>query len=275
MRRRIDRRPTVAARKRHVVLIGTLATSVVLMFVAAGVTIARMSAASPSGINTFTAATVTSSNTASTVCNVGTGGGQTNAALFPGDASTGFAGGGSDSPCTLAVTYQGTASAYLGVDVLIATKAGTVAASAPSGTIASPLYDDVNAGNGLQLQISDTTNGSSTYFVNGTTYTPQGTSPTATVIPAYVGAACPGGFTCYQITNLLVSTTAFTSSQGDTFSINYKLPSTSTSGYENSTAAVTLTVHAVQSSNNAAPTTPNSSKCFAAAACSTSFTWSS
>jgi len=245
-----------------------------MSFLVAGITYGRFSGSKASTPSTFATGTVSYNAPASTLCNVGTGAGQTAAALRPADASSGWSTpAGSDAPCTLAVTYNGTANGYLGLDVLIATKAGTVQPGAPSGTLAAPLYD--GSANGLQLQITDTKNGSSIYYVNGTKYTTQGSTPSQVAIGS---ASCPvpytSGYSCYQVTDLLVSTTAFASSQSDTFSINYQLPTTSTAGYENSTATVVLTVHAVQSGNNAVPTSPASTKCFAVAQCSAGFAWS-
>jgi hypothetical protein len=249
-----------------------IGVALALTLSAAGLTLAQETTVRSAGNNSITASTVTASTTATTVCNVGTGVDQTNTPLFAGSASTGFTGGGTYTPCSLTVTYHSTASAYLGLDVLIAAKAGAVASGAPAGTTALALYDGTTKG--LQVQITDTINGSSTYFVNGTKYLPQGTGATTTDLPTL---SCPApytsGYTCYQVTKLLASTSVVSNGSSDTFSVNYQLPATSTAGYENSSAAIVLTAHVVQAANDPVPAS-GATKCSATAQCSSAFSWS-
>lgn len=210
-------------------------------------------------------------NTAATAaCSVGTGTGQTNGPLFPGNASSGWSTPpGSDAPCTLGVTYEGTLPGFVGLDVLVAASAGILPSTGvPPGTTALPLFD--RTAQGLQLQITDTTNGSSGFYIAGTDFTAQGGSPPPST--PVTSVTCPSQFsgaTCFQVTDLLVSTTAFVTGRADTFSVNYQLPLASTTGYQNSTATVVLTAHAVQAGNNALP-----ANCAALVQCSTGFSWS-
>jgi hypothetical protein len=246
--------------------VGTVALVAAATELAAGTTFARFNATRPPQTSTFTAGTVTLTETADAECDVGTGTGQTANPMFPGDGSTGF--GGADPSCTLSVAYGGTIAGYVGVDVLIASKSGTLPVGVPAGTVAKPLYDGTPEG--MQIQVTDTINGPSNFFVSGTNFTPQGSlPPPGTAIPT---VTCPTGFTgdtCFQAANLLVSTTAFINGGTDTFTVNYEVPTTSTSGYQNGTATVVLTVHAVQASNNALP-----ASCHALVQCVTNFNWS-
>lgn len=235
----------------------------------AGMTSGAFNATSPAQHDTFTAGTVSLNTTASTACSIGTGTGQTAGPLFPGTASTGWSSpGGSAPPCSLAVTYTGNLPGFVGIDVVIASAPGTLPAGVPAGTTPTPLYDGTPSG--LQLQLSDTRNGASNYYVKGTNFTAQGgTPPPSTAIPSIT---CPSGFTgdtCFGVSNLLVSSTAFAQNNTDTFSLNFELPSATTSGNENATATVVLSVHAVQASNNALPL-----GCTALVQCSTGFKWS-
>jgi len=172
--------------------------------------------------NTLAAGTVTLSSTAISTCNV------TN--MLPGTSPT---------PCTLKATYSGTVSAYIGLDVLIATKA-----IAP-GTIA--LYNPSDSTNALQITISDNQSPTPVTYVQSSPATNFGSA-----------ISCPspynsGGYTCYQLTDLLVSKTPFTSSSAAvTFTTSVTLPVSSPTGYQYGTAWIDLTAHAVQSSNNAA-----------------------
>jgi hypothetical protein len=245
---------------------GTVALVAAAAELSAGATFALFSARRPPQTNTFTAGTVTLTETQDAECDVGTGSGETANALFPGDGSSSY--GGADPTCTLSVTYAGNLAGYVGLDVLIASKKGTLPAGAPAGTVAKPLYDGTPSG--MQIKITDTVNGSSNFYVNGTNFTPQGSlPPPGTAIPS---VTCPAAFTgydeCFQAADLLVSTTAFVNGGTNTFSVNYEVPTTSTSGYQNGTAVVVLTAHAVQASNNALP-----ANCHALVQCVTNFNW--
>lgn len=128
------------------------------------------------------------------------------------------------------------------------------------------LYDETSGG--LQLQVTDSANGASTYYLNGSTYKAQG--GTATTLPV---TSCPtgysSGYTCFGATDLLVSRSAFTSSSGaDTISVNYELPTTSGSPYQGEQASVLLAVHAVGAANNPLP-----SNCAAGSQCNVSISW--
>ena len=257
----------------------TRATAAAASLVAAstlafGVTMAIESATTPSQSSTLSAGAVSYGGTSSDVCTVRAGLGQTAPPLRPGDASTGWVGlAGSDAPCTFRVTYQGPNDAYLGLDVLIATKSGALPGNVPPATAPLPLYSGTTTG--LQLQITDSAN-SGAMYVDGTTYTEQGVGAAPTVIAS---VHCPSpynisAYTCYQVSDLLVSTSAFASGRSDTFSVNYQLPVSAGSGTENSSATVILTVHAVQAASNPIPTSPGSIACESTDRCQTGFSWS-
>jgi hypothetical protein len=142
---------------------------------------------------------------------------------------------GSTHTCTLQATYGGNVPAYLGLDVLIATKAG-------SG--GSNLYKPTDPTNDLQIGIVDN-QGSPVTYVKASPATDFGSS-----IP------CPSAYssftTCYELTDLLVSQTPFTNTGAVTFTTSLKIPITSTTDYQGGSAEVALTAHAVQSGNNGA-----------------------
>jgi hypothetical protein len=157
--------------------------------------------------------------------------------MAPGDSSSGYkpsgtlVGTGADTECSITVSYAGNLPAYLGLDIGISSTAGTV--SSP----ANGLFD--GSATGLQLLIKDNQTSPVTY-VNGTSYTNKSGSSVAMSYNA-------------GTTDLLVNTSTFTSSSPSiTFSLDYYLPTTSTTGYQGATSTFTLTVHAVQSNNNAA-----------------------
>ena len=248
-----------------------VATLLATLSLVAGVTVALLSGVAGEQSSTFTSGDVSIGSTASTVCNLRAGGVAPSAALLPGDSSTGWTPSpGVDQPCTLKVTYTGANPAYLGIDLLIATKSGSVASGAPAGTTPTPLFDAT--ANGLQLRVTDSAN---TVFVNGTTFTSQGAGAGSSTISS-VPCASPyniSAYSCYQVNDLLVNPTAVTNGFSDTFSIDYALPLSSTSAYENSTAVVIMNVHAVQSNNNPLPAGPPSAVCQAGAQCSTGLQW--
>jgi hypothetical protein len=157
--------------------------------------------------------------------------------MAPGDSSSGYkpsgtlVGSGGDIECSITVSYGGNVPAYLGLDIGISSTAGTV--SSP----ANGLFD--GSATGLQLLIKDNQSTPVTY-VNGTSYTNK--SGTSVAMSYNTGT-----------TDLLVNTTPFTSSSSAvTFTLDYYLPTTSTTGYQGATSTFTLTVHAVQSGNNTA-----------------------
>lgn len=263
-----------ATRKASLLRVAAVVTGFAsLAAIGSGATLGLYSATTGTEHDNVAAGTLSFGTPVSTVCNVGTGAGETATPLYPTVGSTGYTPAPAhhaDAPCTLQVSYAGTVPGYLALDVTIATKPGTVQAGAPSGTTALPLFNE--SGTGLQFQLTDTRNGATKYYAKGTKYLAQGGSGTpATTIPT---ATCPVGYTssytCYKVTDLLVSTTAFTSSSTpDIFSVNYALPSASKSGQENGTAVLILSVHAVQSKHQPLPGT-----CAAASRCTSGISWS-
>src|SRR5690348_3584641 len=153
-----------------------LATAVAVLFGAAAALVSSttfgfFSANRTSSSSSFSAGTVTQTTPVSSGCAV------TN--LFP---------DGTVQTCgTLQIQYGGTAPAWLGLDVLVETQAGS------GGT---KLYNPSDSANDLQVTVSST-------------------SPTVAsyTLPAAV-TTCPGsppaGSTCYELHDDLVSTSAFT-----------------------------------------------------------------
>lgn len=227
---------TISLRKRFALGAGAAATVGAAATLIAGVTFGLFSATTSSGANAFTAGTVSvgDGTPTSVTCNI------TN--MVPGDSSTGAASGSkTDGPCTYNVKYTGSASSWLAVDVKVS-----------NGTTGVPLYD--TTASGLQFFLKD---GSSTSYLNGTTFTQQGGAT----------AALPVATT----SNLLVSTTPAATGTAVGFSLDYALPAAAGNGYQNGSTTVTLTFHAVQSGNNPLP-----AGCAAGQQCNatSSFAWS-
>jgi hypothetical protein len=150
-----------------------------------GVTFGLFSANAPqTPTDTFTAGTVTLTQTAVAACTV--------AAMEPGDASTGWSTPGTDTPCTFEVSYSGTLGAFIGL--------GVQATPATGG-----LYN--GTATGLQFAVTDAT---------GTTYTAGGvinTNTTTPLDPLFV-ADDTGAATHTFTVNYELPATAPNSSQG-------------------------------------------------------------
>lgn len=208
-------------RRRVVVTAASVSLVAALLALAAGVAYARFSASKPTNTETMAGGKVTLSSSSTATCTV-----------------TGLLPGHSAGPCTLQATYGGTVQGWMALDVLVATKAQS------PGTIA--LYRPSDSANDLQLSVQDNQSPQVTYATPSTNF----------------GAAlssCPAGsgfgstYTCYQLTDLLVSTTAFTSSSAAvTFTLTATLPSSNGTGYQGGTASIVLLAHAAQAGNNAA-----------------------
>ena len=225
---------SMSIKKRFALGAGAAATVGAVATLAAGVTFGLFSSAAPSQANSFTAGTVTvgQDNSTSVVCSISN--------MVPGDSSTGASTGSkADTTCKYNVKYTGSANAYLAVDVAVSNGSTT-------------LYD--GSATGLQLYLKD---GSSTSYLNGTSYTKQGGS----------SATLPSGST----PNLLVSTAPASTNTAVNFSLDYLLPSSAGNGYQGGNSTVTLTFHAVQSGNNSLPGT-----CVAGQQCDngSGFAWS-
>jgi hypothetical protein len=188
---------------------GFAVSAVALSLTVTGVTSARLSASRTSGNNSFSAGTVTLTNSAVANCPVSN--------LLPNATAT---------VCTFTSTYPGSAGAYLAVDALIETQAG-------SG--GNKLYNPSDSVNDLQVTITSSSP-SVTYSV-----------PTA---PTNCPGGAPPGSACYELDHELVSTTSVTSA-AVTFSVSVKLPVSSSTAYQGGTAQVILTTHAVQAGDNA------------------------
>jgi hypothetical protein len=169
-----------------------------------------LSSSASSSSNSFTAGTVTQSNDLTGTCAVSN--------MLP---------NGSQSTCTLKVTYTGNKAAYLGIDVLIETQAGS------GGT---KLYNPTDSSHDLQVAITSAS--------PSVTYTVPATSTTCP-------GSAPAGSTCYELKNQLVSTGPFTNPSAQVvFTATLSLPTASTTGYQGGAAQIILTAHATQSGNN-------------------------
>lgn len=156
-----------------------------------GVTFGLFSANVPQApSDTFTAGTVTLTQTAVAACTV--------TAMEPGDASSGWSTPGTDTPCTFTVNYSGTLGAFIGLSVQ--------ATPATGG-----LYD--GTATGMQFAITDAA---------GTTYTAGGvinTNTTTPLDPLFV--ADDTGTTTHTFTvNYELPATAPNSSQGLSTTLN-------------------------------------------------------
>lgn len=193
----------------------------VMVIVVASVTLGLFSARATAERHGFTADTLTLTTDAIGAC-----------------AVTDMAPGDPPRKCMLALTYIGPLSAYLALDVLIETKAGS------GGT---DLYNP-RGSNGLTISITDN---------QGTPVTYEGAS-TATTCPSGV----PSGTLCYQADNELIGTSAFSNGTAITVTIAASLPLAAGNGYQDGRAQVVLTAHAVQAKNNslACTTTPTAGR---------------
>ena len=184
-------------------------SAVALSLTMTGTTLGLFSATEAGVHNAVTAATVTLTDSAIANCPVSN--------LLPTGTAT---------SCTFTATYPGPSSAYLAVNVLVETQAGS------GGTA---LYDPADSSHDLQITLT-----SSSPTVTYTVPT------TATTCPA----GAPSGSACYELDNELVSASTVTSA-AVSFAVSVDLPTGSTTGYQGGAAQIILTTHAVQSGSNA------------------------
>ncbi len=209
---------TTRPKRRILLAAGSAALAGAVVAFATSVTLARFQSNHVTVTNTFAAGTVTLTTSAGGTC--------TASNVLPGTTPPG---------CTLQETYTGSLSAYLGVDVLVATKAQS------PGNLA--LYNPSDSTKDLQITVADNQGAPVTYVSPSTNFgTALGSCP--------AGSGFDVTYTCYQLTNLLVSTTPFTSSStAVTFTTTVSLPSNNPTGYQHGTASIVLKVHATQSRN--------------------------
>lgn len=177
-----------------------------------GSTLALFSASQTSGSNEFAAGTVTvgAGDASSIVCNV--------SGMAPGDSSK-FASSGSKSldSCRYEVKYTGSSTAWLSVDVAVAT----------TGTNLYTAGQD-----GLQFYVG----AGSTNIMNGTKYkTLDGTDTTVN-----------SGTT---VEHILIAATPATTNTTVSFGIEYLLPLLAPNALQGGNTSITLTFRAVQSAN--------------------------
>jgi hypothetical protein len=180
-----------------------------LATLAAGVTFGLYSSTPGPETNNFTAGNVTLASNASGACNV--------TAAAPGDGPT---------TCTFQASYTGSMSAYLALNVVVETQAGS------GGT---PLYNP-SGSNGMTVSIADNQSTPVTYTV-----------PTT---PTTCPTGAPSGSTCYELDNELVGTGGYASGTNVTFTTTANFPLAQGNGYQNGAAQVILTAHAVQAAHN-------------------------
>lgn len=193
------------SRKRLLVSAGGITAAGAVAALVVGSTLGLFSSTPASETNSFAAGTVTLSSDATGACTTTTN-------IAPGDGGT----------CTFKATYSGSLPAYIGLNVLIETQAGS------GGT---KLYNPADSTKDLSVTISD---GLTTYTIPATATTCSG---------------APAGSTCYELDNELVSDTP-ASGGTTTWTTTWSLPTASGNGYQGGAAQVILTAHAVQSAHN-------------------------
>ena len=167
--------------------------------------------------------------------------------------------------CQFTVTYGGSIPAYLGLSVTIASTHAGLPAKQDDGITppAAPgLYD--SSVNGLQVLIKDNQS-TPTVYMNSNGSQSNTTGAGTTLGGSVTTGANPSA------TNLLVSTSTFSSSAQVEFTVDYYLPalmgSSVGNSYEAAASSITLSVRAVQSAGN------STSACSAGRPCS-GVTWS-
>ena len=220
---------SIAHKKRMALGLGSLATVGMAATLVAGATLGLFSATSPSQSDQFTAGTVSLTQPADVACTI--------VNVVPGDTS------GSNHQCTFSVTYNGTASAYLGLDLSVnGVAAATVPAAYGSANALTPsaLYDGTS--NGIGLAVSDGT----TSFMSGQTVNGATLANAGTVNSLLIG----------KVTGSTGDTTQTVNGSGSsvtkTFTVDYTMPAGSSNAYQGSSATITLRVHAVQAAHQAA-----------------------
>jgi hypothetical protein len=190
-------------------------------------------------------------------CNIGP--------MSPGDGtiSPGHVSSPSEVQCQFSVTYTGSLQAYLGLSVSIAGTHGGVPVRQANGTTpaaAPALYDSTPTG--LQMLIKDNQS-SPTVYMNS-----DGAQTNAVAAGTDLGGSPTSGTTA-TASDLLVSTSAFSSGAQINFTVDYYLPGGLTgNSYQQAASSVTLTVQAVQATGNG-----STSGCSVGKTCS-SVTWS-
>jgi hypothetical protein len=222
-----------------------------------GVTLALYSNRPTGETNVFVTGTVGLTNNVTGACLAST------ANLAPADTAS----------CTLVTTYGGNLSGYLALDVFIATKKDTTA----GGAGATNLYNPGDPTGDADITVASTSPTVS-YVVGGGSPTSFGTAVTCPGAGTSLdGNSYTGYNLCYQLSNLVVSATAFTNASGAvTITTGISLPSGQLNTYQGSSAVVVLSAHAVQSRNNAINCAAGGASPTAGAVCTPagSFAWS-
>jgi hypothetical protein len=245
-------------RRRRFTLPLALVAVVALASTSVGVTLALYSNRPTGETNTFVAGTVGLTNVVTGACLASTNN------MAPADTAS----------CTMLTTYAGNLSGYMSLDVFIATVMNNTAGGGAG--VATNLY---NPGASLDADITvSSTSPTVNYVVAGGSPTSFGTAITCPGAGTSLdGNSYTGYNLCYQLSNLLVSATAFTVASGQvTFTTGISLPLSQPNTYQGSSAVVVLSAHAVQSRNNSINCAVGGASPTAGAVCTPagSFAWS-
>jgi Camelysin metallo-endopeptidase len=209
-------------RNRLKVALGLVAVAAVAS-ASVGVTMALYSTKATQ-VNTFASGTVTQTTAGSTACSA--------TQMAPGDTAT---------TCTFAITYAGSISGYMALDVFIATGKN------PATGTWTDLYNRSDGANGTQITVTD--NSAVSYISGGATPTVLPSSSCSSGSPDGLSYST-GNDNCYLLSNLLVSTSAFSNGGTKTFTTTVTLPAAEPATTQGGIATVVLSVHAVQSAHN-------------------------
>ncbi len=236
---------SITSRKRLALGLGSLATLGMAATLTAGATLGLFSATSPVQSDQFTAGTVSLTQPADVACTI--------VNVVPGDTS------GNSHQCTFQVTYNGTASAYLGLDLSVN---GTAAGSVPvayGGATPTPsaLYDGTS--DGIGLTVSDGT----TTYMSGQTVDAANLANHATVNGLLIGKVVGSTGDTPQ------TAAGSNNSVTKTITVDYSMPVGSSNAYQGSSMTITLRVHATQFAHQA----PAVSTCTAGRTCA-AMSWS-
>jgi len=243
--------------KRLALILGSMG---VLTAVIGASSFALFTSAATAQSDTFAAGTVTLENTGTMTCTI--------ANLEPGDSTIQYPnslGAQNDPPCIYAVQYRGTLPAWVALNATIASTAGTDAAAC--GGHCSPLYNppDENGLNVLlcgaqppsNLRTKDLLAWAETVCTDSGAPTGFGIgdNQTLTYSAAYSYSSGETRDVCTGRSGQPAAcaadeTSAVTNDWRYDLTLDFFLPLTAGNRYQGGTATVTLSLHAVQASNN-------------------------
>lgn len=247
--------------KRLAVLLGSIGVAAAVIGAAS---FALFTSAAAQSQANFAAGTVTLENTGAITCTIPSN-------LEPGDSTTGYPNGlGAQNypPCMYSVQYKGSLPAWVALDTSISSTAGTD--SAACGGTCSPLYNPPN-NNSLNVLLcgAQPPSTGATVFWEETVCTDSG-APTGYGIGADQTLTYPAAYS-YTVPNPVRDvctgqsgqpsscassggTGAVTNNWTYDLTLDFFLPLMAGNQYQGGSATVTMTMHAVQASNNALKT---------------------